>query len=225
MSLSKESRLLSIEHVDSMDDGPLPGFPKFEVKDETMDVEQKTTSDDLKEPKTPIICHGCGKEIPDPKDRACRQCGYYRPQPGETFDLSKVNWKLPQVICNNVQVRSVDNPHDLPFPGGFGEGDSINSMDCNMWVLNHLPLKEEEKKQLVDDIAQEKAIERTIELKAEKKKKSELTKSELVREGWQRRQQHGDDTDDRRSVKKNVKHVPFRVKSVNKEPSGFTALK
>ena len=127
--------------------------------DKTIDVPMDTDeSKDLVQ-----SCKNCTATIPDSTDKACRKCGYYIPSPGETFDTSKVYWKVPAAIAAaQIRVKSVDTPHDLPFPGGFGTGDTVNSPEANEWILNHMPLTEEQKKELMRLCAQDQGLHKEL---------------------------------------------------------------
>lgn len=111
-----------------------------EIKESQPMEEEKADEKEL----DPICCGKCQKELKE-EDRACSACGQYRPKPGETFDLSTVNFTLPQALAARYKpTKFAETKHDLPFPVAPGE-DVTKSHAANEWILNHLPLKEEEK--------------------------------------------------------------------------------
>lgn len=152
-----------------------------EPEKKDMKDEKKDSDIDTDEPK----CLNCRAIIPDKEDKACRKCGYYRPHEGESFDVSKVFWRPPQCVISKLPIiRSVDTPHDLPFPGGFGGGEEINTPECNEWILNHLPISEEQKKNFISGLVKETTkTNREFKIKEDKQK--------LVTDSWDRRKVGG----------------------------------
>lgn len=215
-SFPKERKVLSIDTCMNDDEPTLPGFP-MESK-ENKDTQMSDIPEKKDELKTPIICQECGTTIPEATDRACRKCGYYRPQPGETFDVSKVFWRPPAIMHQEMKVRRVDEPHEIPFPGGIGSGDAVSSHECQEWTLNHLPLTEEQKKQLVTDLAMEKFDERKKEVVEEVGKRRRQTKKEMVKEGWRRKQQIKTEI----LTGQKQGDSAFKIRHSVKEPTRFT---
>jgi len=66
-----------------------------------------------------------------------------------------------------------ETKHDIPCPPGMGEAVSTHH-GINEWVLNHLPLKEDEKKALIHDLSKDVTIkkrEETVKKRKLKKKR------------------------------------------------------
>lgn len=137
-------------------------------------VEQKISLDKLEEnhrqllgePSTPVLstmeveeevkkCPRCKKDVP-PTVKNCSTCGHYNPAHGETFDVSKVDFDLPNIFGQRLPpTERAMNPHDLPPPSVPSGTDISTHRETNEWILNHLPLKEDEKKKLLDDMTRE----------------------------------------------------------------------
>jgi len=135
---------------------------------------------------TQFLCTKCGKEVQE-TDRACRFCGEYRPKAGETFDISKVNFSLPNMLAARYRPsKRAENKHEMPFPCMIGE-DVTQSQEANEWILNHLPLKEEEKEKMIAEFYDE----RNKQIKREKiEQRSKIRREERdtqLHESLQRR--------------------------------------
>lgn len=159
-------------------------------QDELMDEDADGPIEEKKEKEeTPLLCLNCAFVISDPSFKACVKCGYYRPAEGEMLDLSKVFWKLPTDMINKIPIRSVETPHDLPFPGGFGSGDEVNGPGCAEWTVNHLPIMEEQKEDLIIKLEQEMKTEKKEKCKDDREKQRKDTIEQQIKEKWARRQQ------------------------------------
>jgi hypothetical protein len=126
-------------------------------------------------------CDRCGKDVP-PKAKACIECGLYQPSPGETFDISKVDFTLPSVLGSRLPPteRSM-NAHDQPPPNVSGTAVST-SREMNEWVLNHLPLTEDQKDELLDDLIKEKGTEMKDRVLEERDETREVIKGRIGKE-------------------------------------------
>ncbi len=176
----------------TMGDTLAESTPEEETKTNTpftSEPEQKMSEDDEKRVKSPPTCESCKKEV-STEDRACSACGYYIPKAGETFDLSKVNFNLPDSLMQRLRAtQHQQDRHDRPFPqwdrntetGAFGR-------EANEWILNKLPLQENEKREFLQDLTQEhfqnekkKVItQRTGKRKTELQLQSEETKQSKI---------------------------------------------
>lgn len=119
----------------------------------------------------PEHCSACNAPM-DPTWRKCGHCKTFRPLPGETIDLMETKFNLPfQPV---VKSKVTQDPHEATPPNVFGSGDSVRtSNELQEWVLNHLPLKEDEKKALIAQL-------RTEELKSSSEQRvSEVGKQTL----------------------------------------------
>lgn len=141
-------------------------------QDTKMDEQDTKMNEQDTKKEAQLICEKCGGPVEE-KDKACRTCGQYRPGPDETFDCSKVNFTLPTMLASRYRPsKRAENRHELPFPCAPGE-DLSQSREANEWILNHLPLKEEEKKQFLDELLQKYYADRkeiTIQTRKEKRK-------------------------------------------------------
>lgn len=134
------------------------------------DETKMVTKDDAPKSAEVIIldsvrCHKCGEyvKLPSPldgKDTAgvdCKGCKVYLPLPGSTIDLS--NPKFSKFDLNNVfggrtKFQPAESRHDEPCPVSSME-DISHDQPVNEWVFNHLPLSEDQKEQLLLDLAQD----------------------------------------------------------------------
>jgi hypothetical protein len=145
------------------DDDPLPGYlsEKDEIPCDTEVPfseptfrEQKGDPDEMKDEvkerkKFDFQCPACAAEIKE-TDRACVKCGQYIPIAGETFDISTKNFKLPDVIGQMRRpTEFARNEHEMPFPSGIPDKDLPTHPAANEWILNHLPLTEDQKEEFM----------------------------------------------------------------------------
>ena len=85
-------------------------------------------------------------------------CGQYIPAPGETIDLSQPNTGIKFALTHSMAARRppvAENDHDMPCPPQSTEKIE-DDQDVQSWVMNHLPLTEEQKIQLACELAEDK---------------------------------------------------------------------
>lgn len=167
-----------------------PLFMDSSFTDSTQPEPMEEEKHDEKEPP-PLRCRACEKEIKE-EDRACRFCGQYIPKPGETFDLSKVNFTLPQTLAARYKpTKKAENQHDMPFPIAPGE-DVTKSHAGNEWILNHLPLQEHEKEESIkifrEQFLKKKREERILQRSGARDKEREEFAEKAKQKRWQERQ-------------------------------------
>ena len=142
----------------------------------------------------------------------------------EVKDFKVTDKDVPDPICfvtkNDISIPFIrddakfnvyyETKHDRPCPRGLGE-DVSKDKEVNEWVLNHLPLKEDEKKallhqlkldQLKNDRKEEVEGLKEDTLKAKKSKKK--MSREVGREGVKEKHNSKNQDDSIRSMESNV---------------------
>lgn len=92
--------------------------------------------------------------------------------------LEKEGISLPYFHSERSTLKDeYETKHDVPCPNVTGT-DVANNREVNEWVLNHLPLKEDEKKQLIADLQKDVVIQKRSEKGKlmKKKKKTRIPK-------------------------------------------------
>ena len=80
-------------------------------------------------------------------------------------------FQIPKDMLDHKHKMKYEDRHDVPCPSKFGD---VSSHDIiNEWVGNHLPLKEEEKKKMFDELYKENLIKEREEA-SRKLKEAEL---------------------------------------------------
>lgn len=128
----------------------------------------------------------CGEEIKDFKEsevvgRDCHKCGQYHPAPNETFDMSKVNFKLPDAFNRPVPRDLKLSEHDMPCPW-VPNSKIAGDHATNQWVANHLPLTGKQKLQLLEDLMIEKKLEMKDRVKLERQESGKTNSEKITQE-------------------------------------------
>lgn len=100
--------------------------------------------------------------------------------------------KVPYFRDKFNSLRKYETIHDVPCPSGMGS-DVGNYHHINEWVFNHLPLKEDEKKEILQDLRKEQLINKRSE------EVQDLSKEEFEKAKKDRKEKRK--TRNRRSVK------------------------
>ncbi len=175
----------------------IPIHPKPK-EDETkaMSVEDTTKS-----PEVIILdnvrCHKCGEDIKlpssvDGKNTAgveCKGCKVYLPTPGSTIDVSNPEFKnfdLNNVFGGRRKFQPAESRHDEPCPMSSME-DIAHDQPTNEWVFNHLPLSEEQKEQLLLDLAKDQKVDRLEEAKKRADSRKTKTYEQVKKERAQKK--------------------------------------
>lgn len=82
------------------------------------------------------------------------------------------------------EKKRYETPHDVPCPSGMGT-EVADDPDINEWVMNHIPLKEEQKKELLNllikdsrKLEREKSVDKTNKEEIRKKKREKIPQKE-----------------------------------------------
>jgi hypothetical protein len=158
------------EHVITLDrsdtDTPI-SVDKSDDELDTKHLEPSDTKEEMSDEKMPdpvIVCSNC-HEINKVDSEACAKCADYLPKPNETFDMSRKKFTLPKLLDKKINYtpRS-ENPFDIPFPLCPGDPSIGHSREADEWILNHLPLTEEQKQFVLEDIMKEQGEVRKKDL-------------------------------------------------------------
>lgn len=173
--MTTPEKKISVDSMDSKHVLGLVGELQYGGKEEI----EMTTEEKKEEYKK---CPRCNSDVP-PEHRACVKCGEYNPIGGETIDISKTSFSLPELIASRVmRPPSTTSEHDLPFPAGLNATEIQTDPDAQRWIFNHLPLKEEEKQKILEDFTKEYHRGKVTKLKEDSKKRVDLTRTQLKRE-------------------------------------------
>lgn len=147
------------------------------------------------------ICTNCKKVAPA-YGAACKGCSYYVPAPNETFDAGRVNFTLPAAMTNKMSgIVLATTQHELPCPNQTNP-DISKDQGINEFIFNHLPLKEEQKKELLLDLTKEQLIkDRDGKRKEEKQEQSRSTR--------RRRKEKSQSSERSTAPRASVKSSPF----------------
>lgn len=203
------------------------------IKPPPKEAETKaTTTDDSTRAMEVVIldstrCHKCGEDIKlpssvDAKDTAgveCKGCKVYLPAPGSTIDLSNPQFKnfdLNNVFGGRRKFQPAESRHDEPCPVSSME-DISHDQPVNEWVFNHLPLSEDQKEQLLLDLARDQKDDRLKEAK----KRADTRKTKTFEQVKKERAQKKKDESSHREPVKSVHLTESAVdKSGKQEKSG-----
>lgn len=109
----------------------------------------------------------------------CTKCEMYCPAPNESFDAGRVNFSVPEILRRaNPGVVIALSDHELPIPPQTVE-DISKDPKINEWVFNHLPMKEDQKKDLLADLTKEQLLK---ERDAKRKEELETQRTEKIQE-------------------------------------------
>jgi hypothetical protein len=151
------------------DPPPEGAFTFFDqIKQDEEDRKSKKDREPTYLPTPPeILCLSCGKSV-DSSHRFCGFCGSNLVKPGETIDLSdpKINFSLNNSFGVRSYPEKVDSRHDLPCPTCSGPIDK--DPDVQEWVFNSLPLTEEQKLELKQELESEYRKGRVTAMKLER---------------------------------------------------------
>lgn len=130
------------------------------------------------------FCNEC-KEFLHSKGATC-ECGNYVGAPGEVIDVTtQKNFDLDGIWKSQPKgVLHVTSKHEMPIPAQTNP-DISKDHAINEWVLNHLPLVQDQKKELMTGLIEDQGLQSQA-LKFEAKEKREK-KRELEKEGQKER--------------------------------------
>ncbi len=151
MSTEKDTTL-DVSDVDITESSDMEGVEKKELKENDMD-------DDMDE-KIEARCSLC-RAIFDKEAKECPRCKQYNLKPGETINLDEVNFVIPlQHPCASGVPHPkmlYENLHQIPIPRT--SGDVASDPEIQEHVFNKLPLKEEQKEELLKNLIREQRIQ------------------------------------------------------------------
>ena len=105
--------------------------------------------------------------------------------------IEKDGVRIPYFSRETNSYQIYETKHDRPCPPGLGEGVA-DDWAINEWVANHLPLKEEEKKDLIA----------SLKLEFIKNERGHEIQTSIQKEiSKKKRKKQGDDTEERVGVK------------------------
>lgn len=120
------------------------------------------------------VCKLCNKRMA-PIGSNCPSCSFYCCAPGETVDISRVNFGVPLLIQQAQKaVLYTANEHDMPMPPQSNP-DISKDHAINERIFNQLPLTEVQKEELMvgiveDQLGPEEAEKMKKRLQADKSK-------------------------------------------------------
>jgi len=89
--------------------------------------------------------------------------------------VEKEGITLPFVNASSRPKEHYETKHDVPPPAVYG-ADVATNHEMNEWILNHLPLKEEEKKAMLHDLRKEYLKQKKTEKRMKNKLKRRIPK-------------------------------------------------
>lgn len=103
--------------------------------------------------------------------------------------IEKDGIKIPYYLDKFRDKKKYETEHDIPCPSFYGESVA-NNPEINEWVLNRLPLKEEEKEMILISMKKDYTVDKNLEkrkivrekVKSEKKEARKKEKSTGHRE-------------------------------------------
>lgn len=128
-------------------DKPKTLLPTFETK-----RPEDPWPEELKDAKMGAVCSSCPHCLTSYAEggKFCPGCGHQYILPRGVTEQSKVNFRIPSVVGTTLPALHAILPHDESPPGMYGVGDDISqNYDINTWVLNHLPVDEDTKLNLI----------------------------------------------------------------------------
>lgn len=152
---------------------------------EESSVTKLTDSDsesvDTKYPVPSKVCGNCSEKN-SMELACCQKCGDYLPGPNETFDLSKKKFTLPTAMFETQPYRHrPESEFETPFPLAPGDPSITTSREADEWILNHLPLTEDQKQFIIDDILKEKGELKKREIADDRQLKVKQAQEEALR--------------------------------------------
>jgi hypothetical protein len=117
------------------------------------------------------VCKECKKKC-TPIGAKCPTCQYYVAAPNEVFDAGMVNFTLPPILSSLTEkaILVARDQHEMPCPSQTNP-DISKDLAINEYVLNKLPLTEELKKSIQEDLFKEQIEKERLE-----KRKSGMNK-------------------------------------------------